>query len=220
MTKKDRSKFSAWQEAKQAKRETIIDEFLNSLTKSRVKVSLPTYLADLIAKHIAQVEGKPCNKSTLLRNNRYKAKILSYLAKSLAPGAKALNSRSVTDPTAKALITSAQLEGGNLKRESERLKIYVKSLEEQVDRLQSQGRPLPIASITNESCTGSSDFEYRFIRTCQTLRSLIGHLNLIVHIDPCSQRILDASKRRDNVIVGKDVAGPFFDWLAAQGGSK
>jgi hypothetical protein len=26
------------------------------------------------------------------------------------------------------------------------------------------------------------------------------------------------SKRRDNIIVDKEVAGPFFEWLASQGG--
>lgn len=220
MTTKDSSKFAAWQEANQVRREAIIDEYLNFLVKTRVKVRNPTDLADLVARHITQVEGKSCNKSTLLRNNRYKSKILSFQAKSLAPGAKALNSRSVTDPTARALMTNAQLESSNLKRELERLNIYVVSLEEQVDRLQSQGRQLPNPVLATEAANGLSDFEYRFVRTCQALRSLISYLNVVVQIDPGSRHILDMSKRRNNVIVDKEVAGPFFDWLAAQGGAK
>lgn len=220
MTTKDTSKFAAWQEANQIRREAIIDEYLNFLAKTRIKVRNPTDLADLVAKHISQVEGKPCNKSTLLRNNRYKAKILFFQAKSLAPGAKALNSRSVTDPTAKALITNAQLESGNLKRELERLNIYVVSLEEQVDRLQSQGRQLPNPGLATEAANRLSDFEYRFARTCQALRSLLSHLNTVVQIEQNNWRIIDMSKRRDNIIVDKDVAGPFFEWLALQGESK
>ncbi len=200
------------------KRRNRFVEYLDFLAKTRVKVRNPTDLADLVAKHITQVEGKPCNKSTLLRNTRYKAKLLTHQVRSLAPGTKTLNSRTVTDPTAKVLITSAQLESGNLKRELERLKIYVTSLEEQVDQLQSQGRQLPSPADIVGSTTRLPDYEFQFVRTCQALRSLLSHLNIVVQVDLSSQRILDISKRRDNVIVDKDVAGPFFDWLAAQRG--
>lgn len=218
MTDKAPSRFAAWQEANQVRREKIIDEYLGFLAKTRVKVRNPTDLADLVAKHISQVEGEPCNKATLLRNARYKAKILSYQARSLTPGVQALNARTVTDPTAKMLITTAQLESGNLKRELERLNIYVKSLEEQIDQFQIQGRQLPSPAQAKDSKSQLPDFEYRFVRTCQALRSLISHLNMVVQVDPGSQRILDMSKRRDNVIVDKEVAGPFFEWLSSQGG--
>lgn len=143
MTTRALNRFATWQEANQIRREAIIGAYLDFLGKTKVKVRNPTDLAELVAQHISQVEGKPCNKSTLLRNTRYKAKLLSYQARTLAPGRKALNARVITDPTAKALITGAELESGNLKRELERLKIYVTSLEEQVDRLQSRGRQLP-----------------------------------------------------------------------------
>ncbi|MCC7543960.1 MAG: hypothetical protein IT506_00530 [Aquabacterium sp.] len=218
MTAKAPSRFAAWQEAKQVRRETIIDDYLGFLAKTRVKVRNPTDLADLVAKHISEVEGEPCNKATLLRNARYKAKILTYQARSLVPGAKALNPRAVTDPTAKVLITSAQLESGNLKRELERLNIYVTSLEEQVDQLQRQGRQLPGPPDSAGSGAPLSDHEFRFVRTCQALRSLLSHLNMVVQVDTSTQRILDMSKRRDNIIVDKEVAGPFFEWLASQGG--
>jgi hypothetical protein len=219
MTTKVPSRFAAWQEANQVRREGIIDEYLAFLAKTRVKVRNPTDLADLVAKHISQVEGEPCNKATLLRNARYKAKILTYQARSLT-GTKTLNSRTVTDPTAKVLITSAQLESGNLKRELERLNIYVTSLEEQVDQLQSHGRKLPVPVEAADSASQLSDYEFRFVRTCQALRSLLSYLNVVVQVDPNSQRILDRSKRRDNVIVDKEVAGPFFEWLNSQADSK
>lgn len=213
-----RSKFSAWQEANQIRRESIVSEYLDFLGKTRVKVRHPTDLADLVAKHISQVEGKPCNKSTLLRNVRYKAKLLSYQARSLS-GIKSVSSRSVTDVTAKALVTNAELECGNLRRELERLKIYTSTLEKQLDHLQGQGRILPEDVPSDETPTQLSEYEFRFIRTCQALRSLLSHLNLIVQVDPDNRRILDISKRRNNVIVGEEVAGPFFDWLKIQGGA-
>lgn len=215
---KEPSRFSAWQEANQVRREGIIDDYLSFLVKTRVKVRNPTDLADLVAKHISQVEGEPCNKATLLRNVRYKAKLLTYQANSLAAGAKALNTRSVKDPTAKALITSSQLERGNLKRELDRLNIYVSSLEEQLDRYRSQGLLAPIQPEPSTATPSVSDVELRFVRTCQALRSLVSHLNIVVELDVRGQRILDKSKRRDNVIVEKEVAGPFFDWMASLGG--
>ena len=217
MTEKAPSKFAAWQEANQVRREKIIEEYLAFLEKTRVKVRTTTDLADLVAKHISQVEGEPCNKATLLRNARYKAKILTYQARSLTPGIKALSMRTVTDPAAKVLITSAQLESGNLKRELERLNIYVKSLEEQVDQLQSEGRKVLQTVAVADTKTHLSDYEFRFARTCQALRSLLGHMNTVVQIDPINQRILDMSKRRDNVIVDKEIASPFFEWLRSQG---
>jgi len=219
MTKK-KSTFLAWQEANQVKREAIIDNYLAVLSKTRVKVKNPTALAVLVASHISQVEGEPCNRATLLRNDRYKAKLLSYQAMSLAPGSKSLNPRSVTDPTAKALLTTTQLETGNLKRELERLNIYVTSLEEQVDQFKSQGRQLSSPSNQENSAAKVSDFEFQFVRTCQALRSLVSYLNLVVELDIRSHCILDKSKRRNNVIVDAEVAGPYFEWLSAQGGSK
>lgn len=211
------NRFAAWQEAKQVSRERIIDSYLTYLAKTKVKVRNPTYLADLVAKHITQVEGKSCNKATLLRNVRYKAKLLSFQAQSMAPGVKALGTRSLADPTARALITSSQLESGNLRRELERLKIYVTSLEKQVDDFKSQGRQLPQPSKSADAPMQMPNFELRFVRTCQALRSLISHLNLIIELDTKGQRILDRSKRRNNVIVEPEVAGPFFEWLVAQG---
>lgn len=212
MTKK--STFAAWQEAKQVKREKIIDDYLKVLGKTRIKVRNPTALAELVASHISQVEGEPCNRATLLRNDRYKAKLLSYHANSLGPGLKALNPRVVTDPTAKALITTAQLETGNLKRELERLNIYVTSLEEQLDEAQTK-RP-ELAHVGAEcSSPQMSDFEFRYIRTCQALHSLLDYLDVFLQVDTKGQCILDASKRRNNVIVDRALAGPFFDWLAS-----
>lgn len=218
MKPKARNTFSAWQEANQVRREFIVSEYLAALANTRVRVPHPTGLADLVARHISEVEGKRCNKSTLLRNPRYKAKLLSYQAKILS-GTKSLDARSVTDVTAQALVTSAELECGNLRRELERLKIYTSTLEEQLDHLQGQGRILPEAVPADEISTQLSEYEFRFIRTCQALRSLLSHLNLIVQVDPDNRRILDMSKRRNNVIVGEEVAGPFCDWLKSQGGA-
>lgn len=212
------SSFAAWQEANQVRRESIVSDYLSFLAKTRVKVRNVTDLADLVARHISEVEGKPCNKATLLRNKRYKARILTYQAKSQAPGTRALSARAVADPLARALLTGAQLDSGNLKRELERLKIYTTALEKQFDQLKNQTRIQPDAPVPTERLDRLTEAEFRFVRTCQALWLLVNSFNSIVQLDPSGRRILDMSKRRNNVIVDQEVAGPFFDWLKTQSG--
>jgi len=211
------SRFAAWQEANQARREGIIDEYLQYLDKTRVKVRNATDLADLVARHITQVEGMPCNKATLMRNVRYKAKILTYQAQHLEPGVRTLEQQGLLDPGSKAVLATSKLEAGNLRREIERLNVYINSLESQLENARSRGgRQLPQDVSNGETVDAApiSDYEFKFIRTCQALRALLSHLNLVLEVDAVSKQILDRSKRRDNVIVDKEIAGPFIEWLA------
>lgn len=212
------SRFAAWQEANQVRREGIIDEYLQYLDKTRVKVRNATDLADLVARHIAQVEGAPCNKATLMRNVRYKAKILTYQAQHLEPGVRSFERLVSLDPGSKAVLTTSKLEASNLRREIERLNVYIKSLEGQLEHSRiREGRKLPEAPSNGATVDAAhiSEYEFKFVRTCQALRALLSHLNLVLEVDTVSKQILDRSKRRDNVIVDKEVAGPFIEWLSA-----
>lgn len=213
---KNPSRFAAWQEANQARREVIIDEYLQYLDKTRVKVRNATDLADLVARHIAQVEGAPCNKATLMRNVRYKAKILTYQAQHLEPGVRTLEQQSMLDPGSKAVLATSRLEAGNLRREIDRLNVYIKSLERQLENTSSRGG----RQVSETDSYGAvvdtaqiSDYELKFICTCQALRALLSHLNLVLEVNTVSKQILDRSKRRDNVIVDKEIAGAFIEWL-------
>jgi len=214
---KNLSRFAAWQEANQARREVIIDEYLQYLDKTRVKVRNATDLADLVARHIAQVEGAPCNKATLMRNVRYKAKILTYQAQHLEPGVRTLEQQGMLDPGSKAVLATSRLEAGNLRREIDRLNVYIKSLERQLENASSRGgRQVSEADSygTLVDTAQISDYEFKFICTCQALRALLSHLNLVLEVNTVSKQILDRSKRRDNVIVDKEIAGPFIEWLS------
>lgn len=212
------NRFAAWQEANQVRREVVIDEYLQYLDKTRVRVRNATDLADLVARHIAQVQGAPCNKATLMRNVRYKAKILTYQAQHLELGVRTLQNQVLIDPASKAVLTTSRLEVGNLKREIERLNVYIKSLEDQQEKSRMQARlQPPDARITEKLMVDEShvtDYEFKFIRTCQALRTLLNHLDLVLEVEVASVQILDRSKRRNNVIVDKEIAGPFFEWLA------
>lgn len=215
---KNKNTFAGYQEAKQTGREAIMDEFLAYLKSTRIRAAHPTALADLVARHISTVQGKPCSTSTLMRNSRYKAKILTHQADQQSPGANALDKRTVKDPTARALMASSDLEASNLKRELERLRIYTTALEEEVDQQRSKGtRALPAPDVDGSAraAAGVSDAEFKFIRTCQALRSVVSHFSILMQLDTSERRILDTSKRRDNVIASKETAGPFFEWLSS-----
>ncbi len=216
------SRFAAWQETNQARRESVIAEYLEYLHTTRVRVKFVTDLANLVAKHIAKEEGAECNRSTLLRNPRYKAQLLSYMARNLAPGTKGIDPKSIVDPAAKALLTTSKLETGNLKRELERLNIYIKSLEEQLEEHRQTGKPLLRGPHPSKLEVSGElpEYQVKFVRTCQALRSLLDYMQITLEVDTRSQQVLDKAKRRNNVIVDKDLAGPFFEWLASNGGKQ
>lgn len=216
MKSKTSNKFTAWQESNQLRREELIDGYLDTLKESRVRFKHVTDLANYVARHLTTEEGKPCNKSTLLRNIRYKEKLLSHQNKVREPGSKIFNHNLSNVSDVKALIFSVQLECGNLRRERERLDIYIKSLEEQVDEFHSSpNKNRAKSSFQKPDEMKLPDFEYNYIRTCQTLRSLLSHLNTILEVDTNNYCIIDRSKRFNNIIVSEELAKPFVQWLKA-----
>lgn len=215
------SKFAAWQEANQTRRELLISEYLRYLRKTRVRCEFVTDLATLVAKHIEESEGAPCNRSTLLRNARYKAQLLSYMVRNRLPGSDGIDPNGIADPSARALITTGKLETSNLRRELERVNAYVGHLETQVEDYRLAGKPrVDLPKHSGGASPQISDYELKFVRTCQVVRTLLDHLQVAVEVDTAQRQILDRSKRRNNVIVGAELAGPFFDWLASNQGPR
>lgn len=215
------SKFSAWQEANQTRREILISDYLIYLRKTRVRCAFVTDLAALVAKHIEESEGAPCNQSTLLRNPRYKAQLLSYMVRSRSPGSDGIDPSSISDPGAKALLITGKLEASNLRRELDRVNAYVGHLEMQVEEYRVAGKPrVDLPKHSAEASLQISDYELKFVRTCQVLRTLLDYLQVAVEVDAAQRQILDRSKRRNNVIVGAELAQAFFEWLASNQGSR
>lgn len=217
---KGRNTFEDYQKAKQERREQFIIQFLEQLTTSRVKFQHVTGLAEMVASYISHQELKPCNKATLLRNNRYKALLLTFMAAHLGGGTKNLKLRDVGDEKAKALVTTAQLEASNLKREGERMRAYIAHLEK------NQGQPHaePVATESEQSRAALHDMQLKYTRTCQALYALLRHFDKTLSVDPDRQQILDMSRLRSNVVVDAAIAAPFFEWLRLNsdvpGGSK
>lgn len=215
---KGRNTFEGYQQAKQSGREKLIIQYLEQLATSRVKFKHVTGLAEMVAIHITQSEQRPCNKATLLRNNRYKALLLTFMAAHLGAGTKSLRFKDIGDDKSKSLVATAQLEAANLRREVERLKLYVTHLGEKVSAPRNAGAT-DGAHIEIEKLQETlRETQLKHTRTCQALFSLLNHFSQAVSADVEQQRILDLSRLRNNVIVDSTKAAPFFEWLAANKG--
>lgn len=210
--KKTRNTFEAFQEGKQIRREGLIRTYLEMLMKSRVKFAYLTGLAHMVAQYIAENENGHCNKATLLRNNRYKALLLNYMAIRLAGGTKSVNLRGIMPEQAKALLVSSQLDASNYKREAERLRSHIVLLESEAEN--------PKLSFLNNRVEGDlsgkpDNTHLNYVRTCQALYAILQKMENIFSIDVEKRCILDQTRMRNNVIVAADIATPFFEWLEA-----
>ncbi len=217
---KGRNTFEGYQQAKQEGRELLVVQYLEQLRSTKVKFPHVTGLAEMVATHIAYQEQRPCNKATLLRNKRYKALLLTFMAAHLGAGTKSLKFKDVTDETAKALVTTAQLEASNLKREGERLRAYIAHLEKH----QGASAAAPVTAEAQPSSEALHDLQLKYTRTCQALYTLLQHFGKTLSVDTDRQQILDMSRLRNNVVVEAATAAPFFEWLRLNrdvpGGSK
>lgn len=219
--KKGTNRFAEFQTLKQASRERLIAEFLAYLKTSRVRHQYVTELAEMVANHISKKEEKPCNKSTFLRNPRYKSMLLSFMAENLAAGTKNLKTKNIDDPKAQALMMTVQLESSNFRRDNERLRSYVMQLEAQVEKTDNKSAALP----NNKPTSAITDLQFkleqeriRFARVCQALQLVIRHLDSLVSVDMSARHIIDMTKSRNNVIVNSEIASGFFEWLDANQG--
>ena len=218
MTKKGKNTFENFQEEKQKRREDYIVAFLDSLKSSRVKFPHVTALAEMVAKHIAQIENGPCNKATLLRNNRYKVLLLTFIACQLAGGTKNIHARYITDDKAKALLASAQLHANNYRRENERLKTHVAALMGN----DAAGHPVGLLApraLTSSNTVGTDlsiqlqDTHMKYVRTCQALHAVLKHMSGMLESIPAKHQIVDLSRRVNSIIVDESFAMPYFEWL-------
>lgn len=207
---KRKNTFEGYQQAKQERREKLVIEYLEQLKTSRVKFQHVTGLAEMVATHLTHQEQRPCNRATLLRNKRYKALLLTFMAAHLGGGTKNLKLKSVADEKAKSLVVTAELEASNLKREVERLKVYIAHLEQH----QTEQPALKVPPLERRAnCQELHEAQLNLTRTCQALFAILRHFERTVSVDTDRGQVLDMSRLRNNVIVDSALATPFVEWL-------
>jgi len=225
---KQSNSFASYQEAKQVRRQKYIEEFLLVARKSRQKYDYVTDLARAVSHHISATEkrlgvtDKECNPSTLLRNERYKSLLLSYLAESAGPGLRNADKRAVKlNPVESSSALLSQLETSNLRLENQRLKYHIVDLEKAlVDRDTTTIAKVETGRVTDIEVE-LSEMEFRYVSTCQALMMILSKLQDVLVTDVEKEQILDAAMRRgDNVIVGGVLAAPFFDWMKKHAASR
>ncbi len=139
--------------------------------------------------------------ATLLRNVTYKAKLLRYLADHCG----------ATDPLAEAEASAMtnELEAGSLRRENERLKAYIRTLERRMDT-ENRAGAVPALPAADE---GPLVRDYSL--TCKALATVLTELNTILAIGE-DGAILDLSRIKSRqVLVDAKTAEPFARWWKA-----
>ncbi len=203
------------------RREQYIEAYLLVARQSRQKYDYVTDLARAVSNHISVSEKREgisdaeCSPSTLLRNNRYKALLLSYLADSVGPGLRNTNKRvAKLNPSDASTTLLSQLETSNLRLENQRLKYHIADLESAISAKGDISAAATKESSEINIAVEFANMEFKYVSTCQVVMALLSKLQDVLTVDVEKKRILDATIRRgDNIIVDERLAEPFFDWL-------
>lgn len=193
--------FAGYQQDKVASRTAVIEAHLLELSKHRTQFKYITDLAAAVAEKVGSVEGVPCNKATLLRNVTYKAKLLRYMADNCG----------AVDPLAKAEANAmtSELEAGNLRRENERLKAYIRTLERRMD---AQGSGVVSPALPSP---GEGPLLQDYALTCKALATVLTEFNEILMMAE-DGAILDLARVKGRqVLVDAKTAEPFARWWKA-----
>lgn len=205
--KRPANPFSEYQDKVVAEREGIIVRYLGSLRKTRAKFEYITDLAKAVAEQVGMAEGAPCSFTTLLRNKRYKALLLNFMA--MRSGTDSVR---VSEPAAQALIHTVELELGNAKRDNERLRIYINELEAQL--AEKQLAPLLPPVQHSDSSEKLVKLTNEKALACKALWLVLEHFKDLMSIDADRGCIIDRSaSKRKNIIVEPETAQVFLEWV-------
>lgn len=206
MTRKGKkeNRFRDYQEQNQIDRVVLIEDYLEVLTKTRIRFRYITDVANAVSIHLSGIQAAPCSKSTVLRNPRYKMLLLSFFA------AQNLNVKknSSQDKTDTQEISSVimKLENLNTKRENLRLKRYI-------EQMQGQSEESILDETTKFNDDRLRNLERDFVSVCQVVWKLLENFEAIIDVDIELNRIVDKTEIVNNVICDSPLTIPFFNWL-------
>lgn len=206
------SSFKKWQTDRQGERLELVNQFLSSLARGRTRVLYVSDLASMVAAYVQEKQGRPCSRSTLLRNRLYKARLLAYMADRDGRGTDRGAKMYRGDPRTQAILQTYELEFQNCRRENERLKLYIARGSAPIsggadDCVSDFGR--------NVARKQSRDLEIerlKYISTCEALWVVINALGGIIAIR-MDEGVVDCSECPPKILVGKSQAAAFLEWI-------
>jgi len=209
--KKGTNPFFDFQQSKVKRRVGIIINTLDYLKKNRITTKYVTDLAEVCAKAISDKEDKPCNKSTLLRNNEYKSFLLAFMAGQYTQGVKSIKGYSGDDNKIKLIISNLEASVSNLRADNNRLLNRVRVLESSA---KSSNLSISSKEYHDEKSSGFDNITIDFSLTCKALLQVIKASNGLISLSHDGTEIhnFGTAKRKDRVIVNKQTAAPFIKW--------
>lgn len=184
--------------------------------KQSAVLDFHSLIAHVVAKHIAEKESSPCNKATALRNEGYRAQLDSYIKGDANADAKNSRAVALANDNGNAPSLTAQLETANLRRENDRLKAYIASLD--ADETTKGIEQEPFESTDSSIHEKLNNTHMKYVRTCQALHLVLRHMEIALSTNVEKRQILDLSRMKNNIVVDATIATPFFEWLDANRG--
>lgn len=215
--KKKVNTFKGYQDEKQNRRIELINAYLQTMKKSKIDAPHITALAAMVADHISRAEGGECSTSTLLRNMRYKALLLTYMAERVRAGTIQLGKSAKESPIAKAMIMASELDALNYGNEIRRLKAYIKDIEDRLQALDTGKNKIggDVDTSKSEMEKKLNDYIFKYAASCKIISILLASDSLKLNAvrNDQTKTIDDPAKKRNNVIVDAQHCAPYFEWL-------
>lgn len=180
--KENKNTFKDYQDKKMTERLIIINQCIDFYKKNKVSFKNITEVSGEIAAAISKKECKPCSKSTILRNIKYKTLIEDFFYKQSG----------VSKPsTANNLLKDLTI--SNIEKENIRLKQYIINLEK---RLQENN----LNATENSINKYISNSEVELIKWKENFIKLVNHFEGLTAFDENGD-LIDLTKKKNNVII-------------------
>lgn len=182
--RKLRNPFSGFQKRRVAERGAIIDRELAKLSKAKVVFANISSLALHLAQSLG-TDDHACSPSTLTRNKEYRAKLVEYLGGN--------NGRKQMDAGCKSVSTlSMELEIGNLKAETARLKAFISK-----SGATPPSRDDPDIEHLREQLSAT---QQKLAQVNGALGAVLENTKGLIELDPSTGNIIDLSRKFNAVI--------------------